>query len=122
MLTNPTILVLGTIFLWWAATGFILLAVRMADRSPAWGSHLGLAVISSPLLALGSYGLHISAATLTLESVLIGFLSALAIWGWIELAFLTGTITGPNKSPAKDQTGWARLSAAIGSIYIRNCC
>jgi hypothetical protein len=28
-----------------------------------------------------------------------GFLSALAIWGWIELAFLTGVVTGPVNQP-----------------------
>ena len=44
-------------------------------------------------------------------------LSALAVWGWIELAFLTGVITGPNRDPCPpDADGWDRFLRAWGTI------
>ncbi len=30
----------------------------------------------------------------------VGFGAALAVWGWHELSFLTGALTGPNRTPA----------------------
>ena len=41
----------------------------------------------------------------------------LAIWGWIELAFLTGAITGPNVYDCPDDTPeWERFIRAWGTI------
>jgi putative photosynthetic complex assembly protein 2 len=48
---------------------------------------------------------------------LYGLPSALAIWGWIELAFLTGLITGPNRAPARPGVPeWERFMRAWGTI------
>jgi putative photosynthetic complex assembly protein 2 len=49
---------------------------------------------------------------------LSGFLSALAIWGWIELAFLTGIITGPvNQTPLPEgHREWERFIRAWGTV------
>ncbi|MEM7243035.1 MAG: putative photosynthetic complex assembly protein PuhE [Pseudomonadota bacterium] len=114
---TPITIILGTIFLWWAATGFILLGVRMADRSDAAGAHAWLAAISSPIFGLGLWGLWTSGQSLSTDAVIGGFLSALAVWGWIELAFLSGVITGPSKKPAPPfQRGFARLKAALATI------
>jgi putative photosynthetic complex assembly protein 2 len=49
--------------------------------------------------------------------VYLAFLSALAVWGWVELAFLTGVITGPVNRPCP--TGvpeWERFIRAWGTI------
>ena len=36
---------------------------------------------------------------LSANGIYLAFLAALALWGWIELAFLSGVITGPNRAP-----------------------
>jgi putative photosynthetic complex assembly protein 2 len=58
--------------------------------------------------------------TLTNDSVAgvyVAFLSALALWGWIELAFLTGVITGPVNQPLPDAAPeWERFIRAWGTI------
>ena len=53
----------------------------------------------------------------SVASVYGAFLSALAIWGWFELAFLCGIITGPNVRPCPpDIPRWERFVRAWGTI------
>jgi putative photosynthetic complex assembly protein 2 len=112
MLASPWIAAVFAIFAWWFFTGIILLVVRRADRAPQ-GAHRAAVVISVPLLALGVAGLVMSTHTLTVANIYIAFISVLLIWGWIELAFLTGVITGPETRPCPaDLTGWARFVRA----------
>jgi putative photosynthetic complex assembly protein 2 len=46
----------------------------------------------------------------------VAFLSALALWGWIELAFLTGIITGPVNQPCPRAPEWERFIRAWGTV------
>jgi putative photosynthetic complex assembly protein 2 len=86
-MTNPWIIALSAIFLWWASTGLILWRVRRADLGGP-DDHLWSVLLGLPLLVGGIAGAHTSADHLTVGSVYTGFLSALAFWGWIELAKL----------------------------------
>jgi putative photosynthetic complex assembly protein 2 len=112
MFASPWIAAIFAIFSWWFFTGIILLIVRRADRAGAT-SHRTSVVLSIPLLALGIAGLVISAASLTVMNVYLAFFSVLLVWGWIELAFLSGIITGPERSECPDKlTGWTRFVRA----------
>ncbi len=93
---NPIVIAcLVAVFSWWFFTGAILLAVRLCDRySTGFRTKITLAV--SPLFLFGFFGLSFTSFTNDVASVYFAFLSALGIWGWIEFAFLTGVITGPN--------------------------
>ena len=114
MLTDPWIAALLALFAWWFSTGLILMLVRWADRS---GRSLAATLICLPLLALGLWGLWTSASELTPRGVYLAFLSALAVWGWIELAFLAGVITGPNTHVCpENRPGWERFLRAWGTI------
>ncbi|MGR3468191.1 MAG: putative photosynthetic complex assembly protein PuhE, partial [Shimia sp.] len=43
----------------------------------------------------------------------VGFIAALAVWGWIELAFLSGVVTGPRRAPlGAEVAGLARFRGA----------
>ena len=85
------------LFTWWFATGLILLVIRRADRTG--GNAYNRAVfLSVPVLALGVAGVILSGSDAGITGLFKGFLGALAIWGWIELAFLSGVITGPERS------------------------
>ncbi|WP_411891512.1 putative photosynthetic complex assembly protein PuhE [Yoonia sp. SDW83-1] len=91
-MTSPWIASLFAIFVWWFSTGAILVAVRRTDRL---GRH-GMTVFCwLPMLAAGVAAVALSLPAANVLGAYMGFIGALAIWGWIELAFLAGVITGP---------------------------
>jgi putative photosynthetic complex assembly protein 2 len=115
-MTNPWIAALLALFVWWFSTGAILWRVRHADRQGG-SAHLLSVVWGLPLLVGGIYGLGVSLDDATLPATYIAFLSALALWGWIELAFLSGVITGPNTRTASPfARGWDRFRQATLTI------
>ncbi len=116
MLANPWIAALVALFAWWFSTGAILVVVRRADRAgPRAGRDATL--LALPLLALGIWGFAASQAVETPAAAYAAFFSALAIWGWIELAFLTGQITGPNTYACPDRLPeWERFIRAWGTV------
>jgi putative photosynthetic complex assembly protein 2 len=115
-MTNSWIAALAALFLWWFSTGILLWRVRYADNAGS-ASHFWSVIFGLPMLALGIIGLHISLTDLSVNGVYFAFLSALAIWGWIELAFLSGIITGPNLQPCPPEAGFSdRLLRAAGTI------
>ncbi|MEM8731910.1 MAG: putative photosynthetic complex assembly protein PuhE [Pseudomonadota bacterium] len=117
MITASWIAALAALFLWWFSTGAILLVVRLSaggrGRATLW---------SLPFLGGGLAGLAISMSQTDIASIYLGFASALAIWGWIELAFLTGIITGPNAYPCPpDSPPFERFIRAWGTIAYHEC-
>ena len=115
-LTNPWIAALSAIFVWWFSTGAILVVVKYADRH---GIRFGQALTwaALPVFCLGAYGIWITADLETSASSYHAFFAALALWAWIELAFLTGTITGPNVHECRAGIPeWERFIRAWGTI------
>jgi len=113
---NPWIAALGAMFVWWFSTGAILFAVKRADGGTP-GAHLATVLIGLPLLFAGVFGFVWSLGDAGAWGAYVGFLSALAIWGWIEMAFLCGVITGPNrKGLPEGSEGWDRFALACGTI------
>ncbi len=80
---------------WWLSTGALLWAVKAAD-APGGMTHGTVCALGAPLLPVGGYLIYASLGADTAAAHYAGFFGALAIWGWIELAFLTGVITGPS--------------------------
>ncbi len=115
-MTSPWIAALAALFLWWFSTGMLLWRVRSADNSgPA--AHARSVVLGAPLLGLGVLGFHTTLTDASVQGAYLAFLSALAIWGWIELAFLSGIITGPNTRPCPDGLPLGpRFVRAFGTI------
>jgi len=100
------------IFIWWFATGIVLLLDGLPRHTFRW-SHL-----VSTLLALASLaGLYSSADMNSTAGAFCGFTCALLVWGWHELSFLTGWVTGPRKAPATaGARGWLRFTQAVQAI------
>ncbi|SHI82998.1 putative photosynthetic complex assembly protein 2 [Palleronia salina] len=97
-MTNPWIAAALALFVWWFSTGAILWAVKRADgRGP--GAHGRVVLLGLPLLVAGVAGVILTRNSVGAPALYGGFLSALAVWGWIEMAFLTGTVTGPGRGP-----------------------
>jgi putative photosynthetic complex assembly protein 2 len=113
-MTGAITAALAAIFLWWFSTGVIMLAVRRADQT---GRHLAVVILALPLLGFGLWAVVQSLHLSTLPGVYLGFLGALAIWGWIELAFLAGVITGPLRAPClPGLSGQPRFFRAFATI------
>ena len=116
MPTSPWIAALLALFIWWFSTGAILWRVKTVDRDGG-GAHIWSVIFSLPLLILGLHGLTVTAAAASVENVYLAFLSALAVWGWVELAFLSGVVTGPHEHPCPDGArNWERFLRAWGSL------
>lgn len=108
--------VIAAIFVWWFSTGTILLAVRRADLKGG-DAHKMTVLFGLPMLALGVASVAASLQYLNQFSIYLGFLGALAIWGWVELAFLSGAITGPMKEDCPEGlSGQSRFGRAFATV------
>jgi len=85
-------------FAWWFATGAILWRVRVADNGDA-RQHRMSVVLGLPVFVAGAALAQASVSNASVNGTYQGFIATLALWGWIELAFLSGVITGPNRQP-----------------------
>ncbi|MBC6442234.1 MAG: DUF3623 domain-containing protein [Rhodobacteraceae bacterium] len=116
MLTSPWTAALVALFLWWFSTGVILWVVKSADRYGMPGHRLA-ALAGLPLIPAGVWLLKGSLGDTTALGVYRGFVGALAIWGWIELAFLTGLVAGPVRHSCPVWLrGWQRFLCASGTL------
>lgn len=103
---------LYAVFLWWFSTGLIL-HLDGLRRETFRASMAGATV----LLLAALVGLWWVADDTSVGGAYLGFTFALLVWGWIELGFLTGWITGPRRSPLpKALSGWARTRAAVEAV------
>lgn len=97
---------------WWFSTGAILWLVRRPRRGAAW-SLIGAGGVA----AVAAVGLVLTANDTSAAAAYVAFTSALAVWGWHELAFLTGAVTGPRRAPCPPEaTGWTRFRAASATL------
>jgi putative photosynthetic complex assembly protein 2 len=125
-MTDLALAVLFAVFIWWFSTGVVLVLNHMSQGAVA----LSL-LLSSLVAGLALVGLAHSAQDTGVAGVYCAFTSALLLWGWHELSFLTGWVTGPRKSalPAGLSEGrrlvesvrtllWHELAIAGGGIAI----
>ena len=117
MLHHPALAVTGALFLWWAATGLLLWCVHRADRDGGPGRHLATVLLALPLLVGGVLGVDATRSLTSAPGIWLAFVAALAIWAWIELAFLSGVVTGPVTTACPPGlAGGARFRRAFGTI------
>ncbi|WP_425099674.1 putative photosynthetic complex assembly protein PuhE [Tropicibacter sp. S64] len=115
-MASPWIAALLALFAWWFSTGVILMVVRLADRFGPRGRRI-TTLCGLPLLVAGIFGYEASLSAHGTAAAYAAFASALAVWGWIELSFLTGAITGPNHHDCpKDVPEWERFLRAWGTV------
>ena len=106
-----TVPVLFAIFIWWFSTGVVLLLNGMRRTTFRWS-----VLISSALAIAALYGLSHTAATLSVVNAYCAFTCALLVWGWHELTFLTGWLTGPRQQACTAGAGWPRFQQAVAAI------
>jgi putative photosynthetic complex assembly protein 2 len=88
---------LFTLFIWWLSTGVVLYIVGRPRST--FGPTLAVMTL---LAGLAAYGLYVTSNDTSVSGAYIAFSSALVLWGWHEVSFLTGLLTGPRKSPRPD--------------------
>lgn len=97
------------LFVWWFSTGLILYLDGLPRHTFRW-SMLG----ATGLLGLGVYGLGVTRTATDVTGAYLAFASALAIWGWLEISFYLGYVTGPRKQRCPEGCrGWRHLGHAI---------
>jgi putative photosynthetic complex assembly protein 2 len=100
------------IFIWWFSTGLVL----WLDRLPAHGVRWGL-VLSSVLVVLALWGLAHTAGQTSATAAYCAFTCTLVIWGWHELTFLAGWITGPRRDALPPGLrGWPRFVQSVRAV------
>ena len=110
---TDTFVALGfAIFIWWFSTGIVIVLNRMSQTT------IILSLVISSMLGMGALvGLAHTAHQTGVTGAYCAFTCALLAWGWNELSFLTGWITGPQKTAILQSTqGWPRFVASFNAV------
>ncbi|KAB7644862.1 putative photosynthetic complex assembly protein PuhE [Polymorphobacter fuscus] len=113
MLAQPFLfpLLFATV-LWFVATGFVLWLDRLPSRT--WPASLVGATIAS---GFAMAGVIATAPETSPAAAYAAFACALVLWGWHELSFLMGFVTGPNREPCPPEArGWRRFRLAAATL------
>jgi putative photosynthetic complex assembly protein 2 len=104
--------VLYTIFVWWFSTGAILWLDRLPRATYRWS------LLAASVAAVAAVvGLGASLRWATPAGAITGFTCALTLWGWHELSFLIGFVTGPRRAACPPQaSGWRRFVLAASTL------
>jgi putative photosynthetic complex assembly protein 2 len=99
---------------WWLSTGVILYLNHLPRATHRWSL-----AVASILLAVCLYLLPGVSGAPSRGGAAAGFLLALVIWGWLEMSYLMGFVTGPRSAPCpQGATGGKRFRLAIQtSLY-----
>ncbi|MDX2276572.1 MAG: putative photosynthetic complex assembly protein PuhE [Hyphomonadaceae bacterium] len=99
-------------FVWWFSTGAILWLDRRPRETYGWSFAAASVIAAGALIALA-----LSAGATSAVSAYVAFSAAIAVWGWHEMSFLMGFITGPRRQPLPaGTTGWRRFCLATATI------
>ncbi len=104
--------ILFTLFLWWFSTGAILYLDGLPRRTFRW-SVAGASVV----LIAALFALYKTANDTSISAVYCAFACALLVWGWVEITFLMGFITGTRTTNCPPgSSGWPRAWYAFQTI------
>ncbi len=104
--------IVATLFAWWFSTGAILYLDGLPRRTFRWS--FGIA----SLIAIAAlWGLSVTADQTSVAGAYLAVFCAVLLWGWNEMAFLFGYLTGPRREPCPPEaTGFARFAFATRAI------
>lgn len=96
---------LFALFAWWFGTGAILYVDRLPPRTFRWSF-----LSATLLVTVALHGLVRSSSDDSAFGAYLAFSCALVMWGWHELMFLMGWVTGPRKAACPPAArGWHRF-------------
>lgn len=93
---------LFAVLIWWFTTGIILFLDGLPRHTFRWS------MAAATLVLIASLGeMRASAADATSVGAYAGFTCAIVVWGWLEMSFLMGFVTGPRTKPCNEScAGW----------------
>jgi putative photosynthetic complex assembly protein 2 len=104
--------VVVALIVWWASTGIILYLDGMPRRTFKHSL-----VGATAVLAASLYGIKTLCGETTVMSAYLSFASGVGVWGWIEMSFLMGYVTGPRRHARDARAGeWRHFVHAIEAI------
>ena len=102
---------LYAVLVWWFSTGVILL---LHHRPRA--THAASLVAGTGVLALALWAIGASAGNASEGGAYIGFTAGLLVWGWQEMSYYMGFVSGPRAIGCPPGTkGFARFRAAAAT-------
>ena len=125
-MTDYVLPVVIAAFLWWFSTGLVLLLDGLPRTTYRWSL-----VASSGLALIGLTAIAATARDTGVLGAYVAFVGSLLVWGWQELTFLTGAITGPRRQGSSARRGsrqhfthavaailWHELAIAAGGLLV----
>jgi putative photosynthetic complex assembly protein 2 len=102
------------LLIWWFSTVLILFLDGLPQRTFRWSMTAATLVLAGSI-----YGLYLSASDTTLSGAYTAFTCAVMIWGWLEISFYMGFVTGPRTQHCHHGcSGWRHFGHAIqASLY-----
>jgi putative photosynthetic complex assembly protein 2 len=94
LMTDIGLPVLLAIAIWWLSTGVILYLDGLGRSSFRWSMLAATGLAAAALVVLA-----VTSTWETPAGAYLAFLAALMIWGWNEMAFLMGYVSGPRREP-----------------------
>lgn len=91
------------LFVWWFSTGVIIFLDNLPQRTFRW-SMLGITLLAG----LSFNRLGAISDDVSVHGAYAGFVVALTVWGWQEMSFLMGVVTGPRKVACAADCGGLR--------------
>ena len=107
MSVMAVLLIVSAVGLWWVGTGLVLRNVHRPEpdddsqsgRGPDWLRVAPLAALTAGVPASLAGLVLLRSATPGLATALTTYILVFVLWGWLELTFYCGWITGPLKTP-----------------------
>lgn len=103
--------VVYALFLWWSSTVVVLYLnglSRSAARRSFWGASL--------LALVAVAGIAISLDATTSLAAVGAFTAGVVVWGWHEVSYYAGVITGPRSVPCPPgSSNWERFRGGVGT-------
>ena len=97
---------------WWFSTGAILWLVRLPRHTFGWS--MGLYAV---VAAAATAGVMIASRDQSEMGAYVGFGCALVVWGWHEMGFLMGKLTGPRRTACPfGAQGWKRFTLSAETV------
>ena len=97
------------LFVWWFSTGVILYLDGLPRRT------FKFTLAGSTVVLVGALvGLRTSSSDMSVAGAYCAFTCAVLVWGWQEVAFLLGYVTGSRRTPCPAHaSGWKRVGYAF---------
>lgn len=104
--------ILFAIFIWWFGTGIVLYVAGRRRRPIGW-----IVAVATLLLAAALATVAVTRNAMSPAATYAGFSAAIVAWGWVEVLFLTGVVTGPRRTPCPQPApGLRRVGFAVEAI------